>query len=461
MRLGLCALSAVLLSGCSWLGSGGHNSHYAYETSAGANCAPMAYGQNAYGYGFQQSTAAQAYGSQGYGFNAGACGAGGAYGVGQGAYGQAGFGQGGFAQGGAAQGFYGQGAGAQGMMAQSGFSQMGYGQMGYAQGGIPQGGFGQAGFGQGGFSQGSFGQSAYGAGGFTGATTLGTGAPYGSALGGVYGQNVVGTQLSNGQYVNGAYVQNVQGSALYVPQPYPVYYGTQQFRGAYGGFGGVGGVALPFGVETGIGTNFDIGGDVFTEKAAGPASGNPAVNTGGTEGISYGDAFSNGTTIGGALTYDVSRNTTLLGVVDYTTANGEKVDAYQTVDARGAFESIDAEFSDLDLWTIEGGVRQYIGQSPALRPYVGATAGFTHNNEVTLNRTYTADGAAFDATPLEYIDSGWNPTASAVVGAEMAVGSRAAIGVESGIRWRDNMDTLFESEDRWSVPVKLRGRVSF
>ncbi len=461
MRLGLCALSAVLLSGCSWLGTGGHSSHYAYETSAGANCGVAAYGQNAYGHGFQQSAAAQ-----GFGYGSGACGAGGGYNVGQGAYG---YGPGGLGQGAYGQGSYappsmGQGSLAQGTYGQSAY---GYGQGGLTQGGFAQGGFAQGMGGQGGYAQmgvgpAGYGQSGYGAGAFNGVTTLGASASYGSALGGAYGQNVVGTQLSNGQYVNGAYVQNVQGSPLYVPQPYPAYYGVPQFRGAYGGgFGSVGGVALPFGVELGGGTNFDIGGDIFTEKAAGPASGNPAINTGGTSGISYADAFSKGTSLGGALTYDVSQNTTLLGVVDYTSADGDTVNAYQTVDARGAFESIDAEFSDLDLWTIEGGVRQYIGQNPGLRPYVGATAGFTHNNDVTLNRTYSSDGAAFDATPLEYVDSGWNPTASAVIGAEMAVGSRAAIGVESGLRWRDNMDTLFESEDRWSVPVKLRGRVSF
>jgi len=43
----------------------------------------------------------------------------------------------------------------------------------------------------------------------------------------------------------------------------------------------------------------------------------------------------------------------------------------------------------------------------------------------------------------------------------MALGHRAAIGVESGIRWRDNLKTNVDSEDRFSIPVKLRGRVSF
>jgi len=59
------------------------------------------------------------------------------------------------------------------------------------------------------------------------------------------------------------------------------------------------------------------------------------------------------------------------------------------------------------------------------------------------------------------IDSGWTPTAAGIIGAEMAVGPRAAIGVETGIRWRDDLDTNVKSEDRWSIPVSLRGRVAF
>jgi hypothetical protein len=304
-----------------------------------------------------------------------------------------------------------------------------------------------------------YGQGVAGSG-FSGAygsnvTTLGAGAPFGAAYGtgSVYGQNVVGTQLTNGQYVNGAYVQNVQGAPIYVPQPYPAYYGVPQLRGVS--------AALPFGAELAAGTEFDIGGDVFTAKDPGLALGSTTVNTGGSDGISYNEAFGQMKSIGGSLGYDVSRNTTLLGSLGYATANGQTAEAYQSVDARGALEDIDATFSDLDLFTIEGGVRQYVGHNPALRPYVGATAGFTHNNSVTVNRTYNSDGVAYDAEPFEYIESGWNPTASAVVGAEMAVGNRAAIGVESGIRWRDNMNTAATSEDRWSIPVKLRGRVSF
>ena len=410
MRLAVCALSAVLLSGCSWLGMGGHGSA---GGSYGVNCAPSGTGY----------------------YNGGdACGVGGGYSVG--GY-DAGAGYGTGAGYGAGAG-YGTGAGygsALGGM-DAGLAANGVGGMYGANG---ANGYAIEGF-----------QGAYGANGAV--TTLGTNAAYGSA---VYGQNVVGTQYANGQYVQGAGVQTVQGAPYYVPQPYPAYYGVPQLRGV--------GAALPWGVELAAGTEFNLGGKIFTAKEPGSALGSTSVNTGGSDGISYSDAFGKMKTIGGALSYDVSRNTTVLGGVTYGSANGQTAEAYQSVDARspGTLEDIDAEFSDLNMWTIEGGVRQYMGYNPTFRPYVGASAGFTHNNSVDIQRKYSSDGADYDAEPFEYVQSGWNPTAAATIGAEMAVGPRAAIGVESGIRWRDNMNANLDSEDRWSVPLKLRGRVAF
>jgi len=416
MRLAVCALTTVLLSGCSWLGTGGHHSStYGQGGGAYAGCHD---GQGGYW--------------AGNGCVGGSYGVGGQYGAGQGAYVQGPNGYG--AYGGGAYGAgAGYGAGAYGTGAGYGAGTSGYG---YGAGA-------GAGYGTGG----AYGYSAQ-------STVLGAGAPFGSAVGG----NIVGASYG-GQYVPGAAYQTVQGSPIYVPQPY----GVNCAPGVNcGGAVAVGG-SLPFGIEAFGGTEFDIGGDIFTAKDPGLALGSTTVNTGGTDGISYDDAFGQMKSFGGALSYDVSRNTTLLGGVSYSTANGRTAERYQSVDARtpGTLEDIDAEFSDLDLLTIEGGFRQYMGYNPTFRPYIGATAGFTHNNGVDVQRTYSSDGVAFDPEPFEYVDAGWRPTAAGMVGAEVAVGQRAAIGVETGIRWRDNLDTIAESEDRWSIPLQLRGRVSF
>jgi len=440
---------------------GGSNAGYGQAGGAyGVNCGPT-------GAGFQQ--VGGAYGA------GGACGPAGGYGVAGNGYGGAGYGAAGYGQGAGAgfgagagagygaAGYGGQAGGAYGApgygAGAAGFGGAGYGATGYGAGGLGGVGAGLAANGVGG----GFGANGYGVQGFNGAygangavTTLGANAAYGSAA---YGQNVVGTQYANGQYVQGAGVQTIQGAPYYVPQPYPAYYGVPQLRGV--------GAALPFGIEAGIGTEFDIGGNIFGGKDAGPASdGFGGVSAGrdvsAIPSISYNDAFDEGVNYDLATTYDISRNTTVLGRVGYSERNGQNINIGSVTEG-GATEDLFAEFSDLEQYRVEGGVRQYVGGFnngfSGLRPYVGATAGFTYTDDVDV----TQSSAAFAGGPetQQYIDGGWNPTASGLIGAEYQVGGRTAIGIETGIRWSDNLDTALPSQDRWSIPVSLRGRVSF
>ena len=429
MRLAICALSAVLLSGCSWLGQGGQSSGFGQTGGAyGVNCAPGgAYGGAGYGYG--------------YGADAG-CGFGGGYDVSG-----AGFGAGGFGPGGVGAGGFGAG---------------GFGPGGFGAGGFDTGaGFGT---GVGGFGAGAgFGT---GVGGF-GTTTLGSSAPFGSAV----GNGVVGTQFSNGQFLNGAGVQTVQGAPIYVPQAYPAYYGVPQLRGIGGG---VAAAALPFGLGLLAGTEFNIDGDLSDPRPGGQADGGGGFAAP-TPGISYDDAFGDLYTVGGSAEYDISRDTTLLGTFVYGEADGNSVENFGaftpgTFDPQGNFtaftgpgsatRNLTGEFSDLETYTIEGGVRKYVGNNNVFRPYVTGKAGARRNNSVTLTQVDVADGSVFNES--EFIDSGWNPTAAGLVGAEMAVGQRGAIGIESGIRWTDGLDVAGGgADDQWSIPLNLRGRVAF
>jgi len=352
------------------------------------------------------------------------------------------------------QGFAGQagcGVGQGGYAVQQGYGQQGYGQ-GYGQQAAAYGGQQVASYG----GQAGFAGQSYTGQGFAGqasVATLGTAAPYGAAVGNPYG-NVVGTQLSNGQYVNGAAVQNVAGAPIYQAQPYgvpccgPTLRGPAEGRPEFSANG--------FGPAEG----FDAAGNLVLSTTQ-FVSGQPSV--------SYNEAFDEALEYDVAGTYDISPNTTLLGRASYSEANG------QTVPLGAAFDTtipgsdatnpspILAEFSDLEQIKLEAGVRQYVGGFgngiTGLRPYVGVTGGAAYNDDVTV----TQSSAAFTGGPIEqeFIDSGWNPTASAVLGAEWQVGGRTAIGVESGIRWQDNFDTSTPSGDRWSVPVRLRGRVSF
>jgi hypothetical protein len=283
----------------------------------------------------------------------------------------------------------------------------------------------------------------------------------------VYGQNVVASQYANGQVVGGA-VQTVQGAPIYVPQPYGVPYGV-------GVAGPAVAAALPWGLAALGGTEFDVDGDLFDGKLAGPNNEDFALATGEVgelDAISYDDAFSEGYTIGGALERDLNRNTTVFGQGSYrdqsgkTFANGTftpgTYDAAGNFTATGATEDVTAELTDLTSYTAEVGLRRYMGGNAMFRPYVGASAGATYNESVDITQTSSGGTLTADANTFEYIESGWNPTAAGLLGAEMALGHRGAIGVESGVRWTDGLDTVAGGADsRISIPVKLRGRVAF
>lgn len=429
MRLAILALSAAAISGCSWLGGGG-NPHAQYN----AGCYPAAGGHqqvgNQHHYGYAQSAGCVG-GVYGAGYNSG-------YGAGYGTD------VNGYQYGGG-QSFAQQGYGGATYSAQS-FGSQGYAAQGYV-------------------AQGSGGQGGYGY--QAGATTLGASAPYGTAASAQH----AGQYAGGGQYGQTSSVQTVVGAPLYVGQPYPV----PQMRGSAccGGQSYSGGGTMPFGVEVFAGTEFEARGNLFTKKSVGPPDGDFSIGTrvGAIEPIAYDDAFGATNTVGVALSYDVSPRTTVLGSIAHGVAEGQTVSGYTTVQpgiwGGGTFtptagstpRALDGTFTDLTTTTLEAGLRHYVGAPNGLRPYVGATAGFVHNDNVQFSQTYSDDGLFYGER--QFIDSGWNPTVSATLGAELALTPRAAIGVESGIRWRDDMKSVAPSEDRVSIPLTLRGRLSF
>ena len=261
----------------------------------------------------------------------------------------------------------------------------------------------------------------------------------------------------------------MQGAPIFVPQPVPQFFGVPQLRGI-----APAAAALPFGLGILAGTEFNLGGDLTDPRPGGPADGGGGFAAP-TPGISYDDAFDNLNQIGGTAEYDISRDTTLLGTFAYGEADGNSVENFGaftpgTFDPQGNFtaftgpgsatRNLTGEFSDLETYTLEGGVRQYVGNNNVFRPYVTAKGGARRNNSVTLTQVDVADGSVFNES--EFIDSGWNPTAAGLVGAEVAVGPRGAIGIESGIRWTDGLDVAGGgADDQWSIPLNLRGRVAF
>lgn len=389
------------------MGGNKHHSYGSYGAGGAYGCMP----------GGQWSGGSQ-YAHQGqYGMQGNGCGPAGGYAVAHNAYG--------------ASGMAGYGAGAGGYSAGTGA----YGPGMHGTHGL-----------RGAQNTGGYGYNAPGAG-----TMLGANTPYGSAVG--------------GQYAGGgaSSYQTVQGAPIYVQQPYPAHYGMNAGGGCGYAMVPCGGAALPFGIEAGVGTDFNIDGDVFPGEVAKPFLGGPGTVSD-LAAVSYKDAYNEAVHYDLAATYDLDPRTTILGRIGYSEADGQNLLVGTVDDGAGTTEDLYAQFGDLEQVTLEGGVRRYMGgwnnSFSGVRPYVGATAGFTHNSSVDLTQS---SATLVDPTLFtqEYIDAGWTPTASGVLGAEMQVGPRTALGVETGIRWSDDLDTNFDTGDRWSVPVRLRGRVSF
>ena len=276
--------------------------------------------------------------------------------------------------------------------------------------------------------------------------------------------------------LEGSAVQTVQGAPIFVPQPVGVPVGV-------GVGGGAVAAALPWGLSLFGGTNFEVDGDLIQEKDFSPNN----LNTGQVfqPDTSYDDAFSEGWEVGAALERDLSPNTTIFGQGVYGEKSGGDFEngTFQqgftdpntgvfvpgTFDAQGNFfpgqtqvETITSEVSDLETITLEAGLRQYFGPPKSIRPYLAATAGAVYNDDVTITNVSSGGTLTAEGNTFELIDSGWNPTASGLIGLETAVGTRGAIGVEGGIRWQDGVDTLFGgADDRISLPLRLRGRVAF
>ena len=244
-----------------------------------------------------------------------------------------------------------------------------------------------------------------------------------------------------------------QGGSGYNHSAYPTYSsygGTTSYANRCGttytpqGCAVVGGTR----VELGIGAEKFVDGDsVNGGIVTGP-------NTSST--VEYADAFKTGYRASIGLARDVRPSTTILAKGFYKQAEGEDG---VTVATNGG-GNVTGNFSDYESYGAELGLRQYL--SPAnsrFRPFVGATAGATYIEDISLS----TGGPA-----VVINDAGWSATASATGGFEMPISRSASLALEPGIRWEGKQDRsalataiIGDDNSRLSVPVTLRGRFRF
>jgi len=244
-----------------------------------------------------------------------------------------------------------------------------------------------------------------------------------------------------------------QGGSGYSHSAYPTYSpygGTTSYANRCGttytpqGCAVVGGTRL----ELDIGAEKFVDGDIVNGGiVTGPST---------TTAVGYKDAFKTGYRASAGLARDFRPNTTILARGFYKQAEGEDG---VTIATNGG-GNVNVNFSDYESYGAELGLRQYLAPAQSkFRPFVGATAGATYIEDISID-------TGGPATLIN--EAGWSATASATGGFEMPISRSASLALESGVRWEGKQDrpafqtaTLGEDNSRLSVPVTLRGRFRF
>ncbi len=232
--------------------------------------------------------------------------------------------------------------------------------------------------------------------------------------------------------------------------------------------------------------------------------------------ISFDDVWSTPATVGLSGEYILNNRATVFGRVGYAMAEGRNGAAasisgtvYQEVSAQeydelgdpiGApvvtqsflpdqttFATFGYDFSDMRRLDLEAGGRLYIdpiagrASGRTVTPFVSASAGASHYNAVTFktNQTQLSYGSAFEGEPELYrvtrnpalgddpttqlYDSQWVPTGRLAVGAEWQVTPRTALAFETGVKvdGKREYSNGNKGSSNVSVPVTLRGSFNF
>lgn len=196
-------------------------------------------------------------------------------------------------------------------------------------------------------------------------------------------------------------------------------------------------------------------------------------------GVKMKDAYDAGMRyeLGGSYALNPNRKVTLMA--NYSKAEGKDV-AFGTL-AGPPVNTLRGTASDYESYGVEAGLRQYFRFQRApivgsIRPYVEAKAGASKVKDITISNLRDNGGAVNGGTAAFY-DGKWVPTGAGIIGIEAPVFKRATLALETGIRYRGELDSnttdfgagggvslltgLNNGSENWSVPVTLRGRYRF
>ena len=233
-------------------------------------------------------------------------------------------------------------------------------------------------------------------------------------------------------------------------------YGTQH----YGGHNIVTGENR-WTVNGAIGTEISTGGQIFSgESATGLAYNNLTMDEVYRPGLRA--------ELGAARSLKGNRMLTMTGF--YSKAKGEEVALQETAE-----NTLVGKLSDHESYGAELGLRQYVSMpmSSQYMPYVEGRIGGAYVDDISLNNVRLSDAADTAGTNFSFIEGGWVPTGAALIGIERPISSNAMLGLETGIRYSGGLDAnaiapantdlvgASQYDERWSVPISLRGRYRF
>ncbi len=296
--------------------------------------------------------------------------------------------------------------------------------------------------------------------------------------GGHYNPQVQSGQYSAGAYDSGAYQYPIAqtypqdfdpngplvGNTMYSAghdgtshsYPAPQHSGTR-----HGGHKGhyAGPRENPWTVNGSIGADFTTGGGFFRGQDAAGA---------GYNNVSMDEAFKPGIRAELGAARSLRGNRMLTGQAFWAKSEGERVTL------RNSATPVRGTFTDHESYGAELGLRQYVTMpaSTSYKPYVEGRLGAAYIDDIGIEDQRAVTAPERLGRNFNFIEGGWVPTGAALIGVERPVTRNVMLGLETGIRYSGGLDGAAipnstalpganQYDERWSVPVSLRGRYRF
>jgi hypothetical protein len=199
--------------------------------------------------------------------------------------------------------------------------------------------------------------------------------------------------------------------------------------------------------------------------------------------LRFEQAFQRPAEFGVSGAYGVWDNGEIFGTVRHVRASGRKAEIGKVFGEGFVFgrpfelrSPILAAPSNYSALSAEAGYRHFLATGSAFLPYVAGAAGLTRTSGIDADIfVQSIASGELAAGRIRLYDTSLSPTASIQIGLTYAFAPSAAIGVETGLRYegklrgndRDislgngGLTALNEEGGRWSMPLRVTGRIAF